>query len=163
MVVVAALLVIVGVPIVLFITLMTPSALGLLLSGIIIVLIIVSGLLSWRHYRQTWGDKYTSYDTTMNMAVDTIEHVLEEAGLIADRLVKADDPAIIFTIEFHVRSEGFRIGLVQHGTYASVYVGPIKDFNKKVVKKVLYLIDKYLWKPDKSSYSVFDGRDLRFR
>jgi hypothetical protein len=127
------------------------AVMGIALAG--------AGLLV-RHYRPMWWDMYTSYQGSLRRVTHYTEDSLEEAGMEYEKRTREEDPTLKFNALFHVRSEGFRVGLMKHSEYITVYAGPMKDFNEKSIRWFMHHIDKHLWRPPDAPY-VPDVEDLR--
>ena len=140
---------------------LTCSLLGLILlavgsrspAAIIAVAALVAGSLAGgalilRHYRPMWRDRYTSYRESLKTTAHYAALALEDRGQEYDYSTKEHHPSLGFDAEFHVRSSGFRVGLVRNGDYVTVYVGPMEDWNEREIRWFMYRIDKYLWKKE---------------
>lgn len=138
------------------------TLLGWAIFLVVMAIAIASSGLLLRHYWPMRWDMYTSYQNTLKRVTHYTTVSLEEAGLEFETRTREEDPSIRFNVLFHVRSEGFRIGLMKHSEYITVYAGPMKDFNEKEIKWFMHYIDKHLWRPPDEPY-VPDIDDLLSR
>ena len=118
----------------------------LAVTAVLVVIVLLGGVALFRHYRPMMSDRDTHYDTGSRRVVHHAALVMEEAGLEYDLRRGEDHPDLPFDVEFHVRSEGFRVGIKEDMGYMGVYVGPVRDFNERTAQRVMDLFDKHLWK-----------------
>jgi hypothetical protein len=120
------------------------------LTGTYLALVLLLGVLITNHYQPMLRDRYMWYLESTRKVDKYVVRVLDEVGLEADHRKKEEGAKGGFDSVYHVRNEGFKIGLVDSIEGVYVYVGPIEDFNKKVTRQVMDLLDREYFKPSES-------------